>query len=239
MSIGNLLCFLTGLPDLINGVTMKISTVNATCRTILFMAASTTVIPCKGDQTQTRATLDELSYFCTTSQYCNLSQIAEWGFPSGICGTEPFCNTIAAMSNDWSSLVADWDYYWTNETMRLIIPNIVGFAGTNALLGVWDGLIDICQVDTNRCSAAFIREVYEAATTPLYRYAFINSDKPGVSNLFIRTMNLFPTNDNQIADYFQSVFDSDSREERRFLDNWERFSLEYAMEQLTNSVPQL
>lgn len=217
---------------------MKISTVNATCRTIFLMAILTIVIPCKGDQTQTRATLDEIGYLCSTSQYCNLSQVAEWGFPAGIFETEPFCSTISAISNDWPSLVADWDYYWTNETMRIIIPNIVGFAGTNALLGVWSGLIDICQADTNRCNATFIREVYEAATTPLYRYAFINSDNPAISNLFVRTMDLLPANDQSYVDYFHDVFDSDAREERRFLDNWERFSLEYAMEKLTNSVPQ-
>ena len=121
--------------------------------------------------------------------------------------------------------------------MRVIIPNIVGYAGTNALIGVWGDLLDIYEADTNRCSLSFMHLLYSAGTTPCYHYVFMNTDIPAISNLFVRMHGLYPPEDAEMARYFSSIFSGERKIEETFIYNLENYSDEYAMEQLTNSVP--
>ena len=149
--------------------------------------------------------LDDLNGHCSTSQYCSIGQIDSWGFSTHIYGASAFTNAVAMVSNHWAEALADWNYFNTNTESRILFENIVSFAGTNALIGIWSALLDACENEPNFGMRQFIEYVHAPANGPLKNYVFLNYDMPAISNCLLRSKELYGSTNTEMRAYYDSV----------------------------------
>ena len=191
----------------------KVLTVSAIAFSICFLAAKAQTV---------HEAIDELRTYCATSSYGDIEYVKEWGFSPKSYMSAPFINAVEAISNHWQEALADWGFFATNEEHRLLFRHLVGFAGTNAFIGVWNRLIDLHEADARQCAAKYIREVRTAASTPLEDYVFLNYQIPAISNSLIRSRALYSATNADMQVYFDEIFTGYRKEEiedERALDN--------------------
>lgn len=168
-----------------------------------------------------RETFATLEAYCATSKYSRISSVEEFGFSTHSLGSSPLIGAIAAVSNHWSDIIADWDYYSTNGTARMLLGNVICHSGTNAYLSIWSGLLEICATNNAKCPPAVIEQFAFPSAFPLYQYAQLNYQIPAVSNCLYRT-SLLLTNDVQDIQLFNRILSGQEKEEiedERTLDN--------------------
>ena len=153
-----------------------------------------------------RLAIDSLRIYCATSHYSQIEFVKDWGFAPQSYSAAPFTNAVHAVSNHWQEAMADWDYYATNAERRLLFRQIAGFAGTNAFIGIWNALLDISEVDMERCPKEFIRNLRVAASTPLENYVFLHYQLPSISNCLVRSQTLYSTTNTVMREYFNDIF---------------------------------
>ena len=129
-----------------------------------------------------RMALANLESYCTTSKYSRLASVEEFGFSSHSFDSPPLVGAIAAVSNHWSEIISDWDFYATNKTARMLLGNVICYSGTNAYLGIWSGLLEICVTNNEKCPPSVIEQFAFHSVPPLYQYAQMNYQIPTVSN---------------------------------------------------------
>ena len=201
----------------------------------LVMALATASPVEASDPTQTA--IDGLVDFCASNHLTPPLLVEMHAFSPATCAAAPFTNAISAVSTNWQSIIANWDYYGTNSEMVILIPHLAGFAGTNAWIGIWSSLMDIYEADASKCPIGFIAEIHSPAGSPLEYFAHKNYTLPVISNLLRRTQALYSSDDLQKVEYFHSIFSGEYRQELEFEENWNRVSFEFANTQLTNTPP--
>ena len=170
---------------------------------------------CEGDLF-VRPAIEDLRAYCATSNCGDLLFVKSWGFSPAAYGASPFVHAVASVSNHWQEAMADWDYYATNAEHRLLLQNLIGFAGTNTLLGVWDALMDVHEANTNRCSLQRITEFYDAPSSPLEYYVFEHFDIPAVSNRLVRNRGLCVSNV-EMRVYFDGILSGEAKAELQMI----------------------
>ena len=166
--------------------------------------------------------IDELQSYCATSRYSRIDYIKDWGFSPRSYSAVPFINAVAAVSNHWQGALDDWGYYATNSERRLLLANVVSFAGTNALIGLWGNLLTMCEQQSNPVLLQFIDEFHAPSTGPLEDYVFLNYDIPAISNCLLRAKALHSPTNTEMRTYYNAILSGDYREtieDQRALDN--------------------
>ncbi len=166
--------------------------------------------------------IDELRAYCATSYYGDIEYVKEWGFSPKSYLAAPFTNAVASVSNHWQDAIIDWGYYATNSERRLILANIVSFAGTNAFIGIWSNLVTFCENTHDSVVLKFIDDIHAPATGPLEDYVFLHFDIPAISNCLLRTKALYSPTNIEMQVYFNEIFSGYRKElveERNELDN--------------------
>ena len=190
-------------------------------RYLSFFALAAWALTSAAENMEVRGALETLEAYCATSKYSRLSSVEEFGFSTHSLDSSPLTGAIAAVSNHWSDIIADWDFYLTNGTARMLLENVVCHAGTNAYLNIWSGLLEICTTNSDKCPPAVIERFAFPSAHPLYQYAQLNYQIPAVSNCLYRT-SLLLTNDVQDIQLFNRILSGQEKEEiedERALDN--------------------
>ena len=166
--------------------------------------------------------IEDLRAYCVTSYYGDIDYVKNWGFSQQAYMAAPFTNAVATISNHWQEALADFDFFATNAERRLLFRHVVGFSGTNAFIGVWNGLIDLHALDERKFDKEYIRKVRVAAATPLEDYVFLNYQIPAISNCLLRSRALYSVTNSDMQAYFDEIFSGYRKElveERNELDN--------------------
>ena len=161
---------------------------------------------------EVREAFATLEAYCVTSKCSKLSSVEEFGFSTHSLDSSPLLGAIAAVSNHWSDIIVDWDFYSTNRTARMLLENVICHSGTNAYLGIWSGLLGICATNNAKCPPAVIEQFAFPSASPLYQYAQLNYQIPAVSNCLYRT-SLLLTNDVQDIQLFNRILSGQEKEE--------------------------
>jgi hypothetical protein len=156
--------------------------------------------------------IDDLQSYCATSRYSQIAYIKDWGFSPRSYSAAPFQNAVAAVSNHWQGAFSDWGYYATNSERRLLLANVVSFAGTNAFIGLWGKLLDMYEQQSDSVLLRFIDEIHAPATGPLEDYVFLNFDLPAISNCLLRTRAFHSPTNTEMRTYYDSVLSGEYRE---------------------------
>lgn len=133
-----------------------------------------------------------------------------WSFQLDTASTDPVFQTLVAMSNHVDEAVAMLPTVLTNDLRREIFFKMSGYAGTNVLFRVWDGLLDIAETNSTLCSASYVEWFWAAPTTPLEDYVLFRYNLPESQNLLTRTRNLFPTGSESYL-FLNGVLSGDER----------------------------
>ena len=166
---------------------------------------------CKGDLF-VRPAIDDLRTYCATSNCGDLLYVKSWGSSPAANSASTFVHAVASVSNHWQGAFDDWGRYATNSEIRLLMENVVSFAGTNAFIGLWGKLLDMYEQQPDPVLLKFIDEIHAPSTGPLEDYVFLNFDLPAISNCLLRTKALHSPTNTEMRAYYDSVLSGEYRE---------------------------
>ena len=176
---------------------------------------------CCGSAQELRESISGLEAYCSTSQFSTIGSVEEWGFSSRDYNAMPFVAAVAAVSNHWQDAIADWGYYSTNGNARLLFRLLTGFAGTNALVGVLDGMLDIAETNQMKCPPTWFHKQIIPNSAPLERFVERNYSIPVVSNCMWRA-SLVYSNDLQLCGFLQKILSGFRKETLEDIDSVEQ-----------------
>lgn len=155
--------------------------------------------------------MEELRTYCATSVFSHVEYVRDWGFSPRSYQTPPFSNAVCVVSNHWREIGADWNSFATNDEVRLLLRNIVSYAGTNALVGTWSALVDLYTQKPDQRILGFIDDIHAPATGPLEDYVFLNFDIPAISNCLLRSKALYSPTNTEMHAYYDSILSGEYR----------------------------
>ena len=147
----------------------------------------------------------------------------DWGFQLDTASTNQMIQALVAMSNHVDEAVAMLPTVLTNDLRREVFFNMAGYAGTNTLFQLWNGLLDIAETNATLCPASNVEWFWAASTTPLEDYVVFNYNISISQSLLTRTRNLFsPASD--AYQFLNTVLSGEERERKRayLIDSGER-----------------
>ncbi len=101
--------------------------------------------------------------------------------------TTNFSSFCSFVSNNFESIVADWQVYETNEMVRFTTLSAIGYTGFTHMTNLADRILSEYEADTNYCSWATIRFInLPHGTKANTYYLAMNYELPAVSNLISR-----------------------------------------------------
>ena len=129
---------------------------------------------------------------------------------------------FSSMSNHVDEAVAMLPVVLTNDFQRELFLHMPGHAGTNALLRIWDSLLNISETNSVLCPPVLVDSFWCQRTTPLDQYVIFFYDLPVCQSLLIRTRNLLPEGTERRS-YLDSVLSGAAATESRayFIDSGE------------------
>ena len=141
------------------------------------------------------------------------SYVNEWYFPRTVSENATFKEAVASVSNSWQSITNEWPAIRDDFGRRVIFRSMIGFAGTNAFLGIMGQIVQ--DGATNAVSRKVVMDSALAPRTPLWMFVADNYAALPVSNLLIRIIGIYPEGDPFKA-HFQSIL---SGEYKQWLDD--------------------
>ena len=134
-------------------------------------------------------------------------------FSNAVVRIPQVMETIQAMSNHVDEAVAMLPTVLTNDLQREVFFNMAGYAGTNTLFQVWNGLLDIAETNATLCPASNVEWFWTASTTPLEDYVVFKYDMAISQTLLTRTRNLFSPESNAYQ-FLNTVLSGEERERK-------------------------
>lgn len=160
-----------------------------------------------------RSAIADLGAYCATSQHSKVEYIREWGFPQQALVETKFTRAVEMVSNNWFEIVADWNYYATNDESRLLLGKTISFAGTNAFVNTWSNLVDKYEEQGDPSILQFVDEIHAPASGPLAQYVYLNCDIPVISNCLVRSRALYPATNATMRAYYDEILSGFRRDE--------------------------
>lgn len=134
----------------------------------------------------------------------------DWLFQLDTASTNQMCQALAALSNHVDEAVAMLPTVLTNDVRREVFFKMSGYAGTNVLFQVWNGLLEIAETNAVLCPATYVEWFWDAPTTPLEDYVLFRYDLPISQSLLARTRNLFSSGSDSYR-FLNGVLSGDER----------------------------
>ena len=76
----------------------------------MLLCVESTLIASSG----TRQAVNNFMLYCSSNHWDSALIVEMHAFSAKTYGDAPFANAVAAVSNNWESIINDWDYYGTN-----------------------------------------------------------------------------------------------------------------------------